>query len=276
MFTEQWQTWVLLALGSLLVVGLPILAITFGVMVSTFASAATQAGPYGRPGPSPFPLLIVMGATLLSLLVLVPLSAYFQAGLYKSAFKQLRGGRLAFRDLFSGGDCFLPVLGETILVAILTMIGGMMCVIPGLIVAGLMMFTVPLTVERRLGVMDAMRHSYELTKNNMLLFTLFALLLQLIVGAGSYACYVGLLATYPLLFTITAVAYRDCFGLPGARSFLLAQPSAVAPYAPPEAYTPMHPPVQSAVQHSAVCSQCQTELPPTATFCPRCGARVPS
>jgi hypothetical protein len=263
------------------------LAMTVGIMMATFASAATQAGPYGTTEPSPLPFFIMVGGMIFSILILLPLSAYFQAGLFKGAFKQLRGGRLAFRDLFSGGDCFLPVLGEMILVGLLTMIGAALCVIPGLIVAGLMMFTVPLTVERRLGVIEAMRESYELTKNNMLLFTLFALLLQLIVGAGSYACYVGLLATYPLMFTITAVAYRDCFGLPGARSFLVAHPASVAPYAPPpppDIYAPPPPPPDIYGQHPeayapiepprTVCQQCQTELPPTATFCPRCGARI--
>src|SRR5262249_31896124 len=41
----------------------------------------------------------------------------------------------------------------------------------------------------------------------------------LIAQAGAYACYVGLLFTLPLQYTIGAVAFRDCFGVPGARSF---------------------------------------------------------
>jgi len=179
--------------------------------------------------------------------------------------EQLRGGRLEFKDLFSGGDCFFRVLGATIVVGLLVMVATMLCIIPGFIVSGLLFFTVPLIVERRMGVFEAMGASYEATKPNLLMFTLFAFVVSLIASAGYYACYVGLLATYPLLFTMTAVAYRDCFGLPGAVSFLPPPPRDL--YAPP-------PPVASAPLPTTArrCSNCQAELPAAATFCPRCGA----
>ena len=267
MFTEQWGTWVLLSLGALIVTALPMLAFTAVIIVFVFANAAQSAAYNRSQPPDAFFFLLFLGIPLLMLVVL-PLSAYFQGGVYKAAFKQLRGGRIEFRDLFSGGDVFLPLLGEIILIGILTFIGGMLCVIPGLIVGGLLMFSVPLTIERRLGVIDAMRTSFEMTKGHLVLFTLFALLLQLIVGAGSYVCYVGILATYPLQFTMTAVAYRDCFGLAGARSFVPPQGPPVSPYSAPT------PPPQQV--EGSVCPVCQAALPSTATFCFRCGARVGS
>jgi uncharacterized paraquat-inducible protein A len=154
---------------------------------------------------------------------------------------------------------------------VLAAIGAMLCVIPAFIVAGLFFFTLPLIVERDLGVFEAMRASSDVTKRNLLMFTLFAFVVQLIASAGSYACYIGLLATWPLMFTITAVAYRDCFGMEGARSFLQtpsASPTQIDYGAPSAVYTPPPP------QESRVCPNCQTTFPATAQFCPRCGTNV--
>ena len=256
MFTEQWKAWVLLALGYFMVMLVPSIAVMFAVFSAAFASAASQAGPYGRSAPPTFPFFIVFVVTMLSLVVLLPLSAYFKGGMYKSAFKQLRGGRLEFRDLFSAGDCFLPLLGETILVGLVVLIGTMFCIIPGFVAAGLLMFAAPLCVERKMGVIEAMRASYEMTKQNILIFTLFAFILQLIVSAGTYICYVGVLATYPLMFTMAAVAYRDCFGLSGAHSFRGLQASSIPPYATSNPYEPPQP--QSEPMRPPV--------PPSATF----------
>ncbi len=115
-----------------------------------------------------------------------------------------------------------------------------------------------------LGVTDAMRASYEVTRQNLLMFTLFAVVLPLLAGLGAFACYVGLLVTYPLFFTIMAVAYRDCFGVPGARIF-----SQGAPPPPPSYATPYAPPPAS-----AVCPNCHAEVPTGALFCIRCGNRM--
>ncbi len=269
MFTEQWKTWVLLALGYFIVMLVPSIAVMFAFFSMAFASAASQAGPYGRSAPAfPFPFFIVFVVTMLSLVVLVPLSAYFKGGMYKSAFKQLRGGQLEFRDLLSAGDCLLPLVGETILVGLVVFIGSLFCIIPGLVAAGLLMFAAPLTVERKMGVIEAMRESYEMTKQNILIFTLFALILQLIVSAGTYVCYVGVLATYPLMFTMSAVAYRDCFGLSGARSFRGLKASAVPPYATSNPYEPPQPqgePMRSPVPPSATFYTYEPTQPPGET-----------
>jgi uncharacterized membrane protein len=186
--------------------------------------------------------------------------------MYRSALKQLRGGRIGFGDLFSGSDCFLRLLGATLVAGALGTIGLLLCVIPGLLVGGLFLFTAPLIVDRNLGVIEAMRMSRELTRRNLLLFTLFALVVAIIAWVGSYVCYVGLLVSYPLLFTIMTVAYRDCFGVAGARRFVAPVPPGPPSYAsaPPQAWPP--PP--------AVCLNCQMEVPAQAAFCPRCGSRL--
>lgn len=65
------------------------------------------------------------------------------------------------------------------------------------------------------------------------MFTLFPIVVGILAAIGVIGCGVGVLATAPLYFTITAVAYRDIFGLEGGRA------SFVAPQLPnynPQAY----------------------------------------
>jgi hypothetical protein len=263
MFTEQWKGWVTIALGFFVVVILPIGAFVVGWYALFITSLMAQQPSPGRPPEMPAAAFLLLYAGMFALIVvLLPLTVFLIAGAYRAAFKQLRGGKVEFRDLFSARDCYWRLLGATLLHAVLVSIGAMLCFIPAFIVAGLLFFTAPLIVERDLGVFEAMRVSRDVTQRNLLMFTLFAFVVQFLASVGSYACYLGLLVTWPLMFTITAVAYRDCFGVEGARSF--AQPSSAQQQgygAPP-------------TQPSVVCPNCQASLPSTAQYCFRCGASV--
>ena len=270
MFTEQWKSWVGISLSFVVVVIVPIGAFMVVMYVMMFATMMAQQNSRGAPPQMPImPFLILYGGMFALIIVLMPLTVLLFGGAYRAAFKQLRGGRVEFRDLFSARDCYWRLLGATLIHFLLAAIGAMLCVIPAFIVAGLLFFTMPLIVERNLGVFEAMRASRDITQRNLLMFTLFAFVVQLIASAGSYACYVGLLATWPLMFTITAVAYRDCFGVSGARSFSQTASSQQIGYAsPPAIYTP------SPTQQSLACPNCHTSFPATAQFCPRCGTNV--
>ena len=70
------------------------------------------------------------------------------------------------------------------------------------------------------------------------MFLLFGLVVYLLGSAGSFACYVGMLASWPIMHLITAASYRDKFGVAGAQHLAAAVPP------PPPVYgTPVPPPV---------------------------------
>jgi len=266
MFTEQWKGWVTVSLGFFISVVVPIGGFIMFMYVMMFAAMSSQ-GPRGAPPEVPMMTILFLYLGMFALIiVLMPLMVLLMGGAYRAAFKQLRGGRVEFRDLFSARDCYWRLLGAVFIQSLLVSVGTMLCVIPGFIVAGLLFFTMPLIVERNLGVFEAMRASREVTQPNLLMFTLFAFVVQFLASAGSYACYVGLLATIPLMFTIGAIAYRDCFGVAGARSFLPAPPTHQAGYEAPPVYSTPAP-----TERALLCANCQTPLPATAQFCPRCG-----
>lgn len=300
MFAEQWKVWVLNALVLSLVTIIPAIAI----YIAVFLVAAASAG-RGGVGLS----IAMLPLMFLAAILIIACSTFLIGGMYRTAFKQLRGEPISTGDLFSAGDRFLPLLGASIVIGILVMIGMALCIIPAFIVAGALYFTLPLVVERGLGVGEAIQKSRDATRGDLFMFVVFTLVVLLLAQAGSYLCYVGLLVTWPLQFTIAAVAYRDCFGVPGARSFASkAAPPHVYGAAPPIGYQPASPqqssdygsaerspsagyqppvaveppstaphphaltePVRQTQTREIICPDCHAELPATARFCARCG-----
>ena len=276
MFTAQWKGWVLISLGLFCAVAIPVMAFVIFLYAALFAAALQQAGTQASSAAAPLSAFLTFGSFFLFGLVMLPLSALLTGGMHRAALKQLRGGQVEFSDLFSARDQYLPLLGAMLLTGLLVGIGSLLCSIPGFIVAGLLFFTLPLIIDRKLGVIDAMKASVEMTKPNLLMFTLFAFVVQLIAGAGELACIVGLLATLPLMFTITASAYRDCFGLEGAAALPpAAEPWSGASYSPP-ALASSPPPFSTPPPAATVCPNCEATLPASARFCFRCGTPRPA
>ena len=229
-FAEIWGTWVLHSLVSFLIIFVSM--IPFFTLLG-LGGMLTGSSSDGRPQ-APSPLIFLAMLVLYPILILV--TAYLAAGFYKTAFKQLRGEPISIGDVFSGGDSFLRVTGTLLLVAILSFIGIFLCIIPAFIVQGLCFFALPLAVEKKLGPIAAIQASIEATRKDWLIYTLFAFVVSLIAGAGAILCYVGLLASYPLYFLITAVAYRQVFGLDGMRnnvSYIPPPPPNYGGYDPP-------------------------------------------
>jgi uncharacterized membrane protein len=278
MFTQQWKGWLTLSASFFVVVILPMLVFLGVMYVGMFATMMSQQ--QSRRGSPEMPIATILGFYLgvfALIIVLLPLTVFLIGGAYRAAFKQLRGGRVEFRDLFSARDCYWRLLGATVIHGALVFIGAMLCILPAFIVGGLLFFTAPLIIERNLTIADAIRASRELTQRRLWMFILFAFLVQLIASVGSYICYVGLLATWPLMFTITAVAYRDCFGVEGAQGFAQApsSPQQTGYGPPPVNETPPvneAPPVNE--PQPAVCPNCQASLPASAQFCFRCGTSI--
>jgi len=274
LFTKQWSVWVLM----ILVTGLIVFAIylpfigVIGMMMPT-----PQVGE-----PFEFPVWVFMLYPIMALAILAAVS-WLAGGLYNAAFKQVRGEQIAVGDLFSGGKYFARILVAGLLIGIAAMIGGAFCLIPGLIVSGMAFLTYPMIVEGDKGTIDAIKASINVTKKDWIMFTVFAIALGLIAGAGAIACGVGALATYPLLFLGHALAYRDLVGIPGSQ----AQGQFMPPPPPPDyrgftpsqtpspepAAQPPQPPSWSAPTYVTPATPSPASES-TAKTCPHCGATL--
>jgi hypothetical protein len=281
MFAVRWKVWVLQTL-----IISSFFAIPVGIIYGWAISAAIAESRTGQPqGPPPLFGMFVLMAIPIGLLA----GIYFWGGLWRTATKQLRGEEVSVWDLFSTGDVFLELFGASILLGILYIIGALLCFFPAFIVQGLFHFTIPLIVDRRMSVGDAIGASFNATKGHWVMFSLFAFVIYLLGSIGIYLCFVGFLATYPLQITIMAIAYRDTFGLKGALNFGPASTSTATSYAGQSWPVPSHQeplatsdppspkllfaqPVESQQQPALHCSQCGAAITRVAKFCNICGS----
>lgn len=176
-------------------------------------------------------------ATFFSALVTAIIQAFSYSGYYHVAMKQLRGEQISIGDFFGGMGNIAPILGVTGIMAAIQFVGNLLCCLGSLIVLvslGLIMFSYPLIVDRKLGTIEAIKTSLDLTKQNALMFILFGIVAHLIGGIGIIVCCIGVIFTAPLLITTVSCAYRDCFGAPGGfGSYTPPPPPSYGGYEPP-------------------------------------------
>jgi hypothetical protein len=140
----------------------------------------------------------------------------FMGGMYGMAINQIDGRSMSVKILMPS-TAVLPSLAlASILASLATMLGFLCLVIPGWIVWGLFLFTLPLVVDRQLKATDSMGMSWTTLKGQWLQMTVFALVLWVIGIVGMLLCLVGTLVTFPLTVLAQAVLYRGFFASAGA------------------------------------------------------------
>ena len=134
-------------------------------------------------------------------------------GLYNYYLKLMRGQTADLGDAFAGfGSAFIPLLLAHVVVAVLSCLGFLCCILPGIYLGVAWKFTLPLVIDKRMGFWEAMELSRKVvTRQWWILFALF-LVAGLISAAGVIACCVGVLATVPIGIAAGLYAYEDILG----------------------------------------------------------------
>lgn len=137
--------------------------------------------------------------------------AVLSGGLFRAACKQTRGQPIGAGDLFGTFDIAGRLAGALILVGLATMLGFLLCIIPGYMVAGRLMLVFPLIVDGRMSATEAIGQSWNALRGQTIMATLFNFIISLISGLGIYLCGIGILFTLPLYYLGIAIVYRDYF-----------------------------------------------------------------
>jgi uncharacterized membrane protein len=132
-------------------------------------------------------------------------------GLLRMAFKQIRGGKIEIGDAFAFSDIVVPAAVATILTSLGVMIGAVFCIVPGLVLGALWLFTFPLVADRRIDGVEAMRTSWNALKDEWLMALVFLLVLAVMMAVGLALCGVGVLVTGPVALLSLALLYRGYF-----------------------------------------------------------------
>ena len=162
-------------------------------------------------GPGGFRLFLAPQGQVLQYLVSNVVSGFFLGGMVRMANNQLRGRVPRLEDLFSVTDVWFDLLLVALLNAAATVLGFMLCAIPGLIVSGLFMLAIPLVVEGRLPATGALIQSWNALKSQWLVATLFHCVLIAAAWSGFLLCGIGIFFTGPLYCLAIAILYRDFF-----------------------------------------------------------------
>ncbi|QEH36734.1 hypothetical protein OJF2_53190 [Aquisphaera giovannonii] len=188
-------------------------------MLVAFACAALgewmSAGAFGVARHGMFGGLHTIGSPgvrLLSAILGTAIGGFLAAGMIRMALAQIDGRSPRVEDLFRVPENWVDVVLASLLLGAVLFIGTSLFVIPGLIAAGLLMFTYPLILEARMPATGAMIQSYATLKGQWLLATIVHLCIAFVAGLGVILFGVGLLITGPLYALSIAVLYREVFG----------------------------------------------------------------
>ncbi len=146
---------------------------------------------------------------LISLVVGGPMSG----GLYLFLLKKIRKQPAEFGDIFLGfSTAFVPLMLGYIVSGLLSGIGVLFCIIPGVYLGVAWMFTLALIIDKKLDFWPAMELSRKVvTRHWWQLFGL-VLVLGLLTFVGFLACCVGVFVTGTLASIAFMYAYEDIFG----------------------------------------------------------------
>jgi zinc-ribbon domain len=127
--------------------------------------------------------------------------------------KLLQGHTPQFSDFFLGFRFFVPLLLTGLVGGVLTGIGFMLLIIPGIYLMVSYVFAASLVVDRRLDFWPALELSRKTVQPMWFSMFGFFLLLVLVNLAGVVALVIGLLVTVPVTMCAVTAAYADIFGL---------------------------------------------------------------
>ena len=202
--------------GAMVILIVIVVGVMFGAnLVFTGNLMGPNYGP-GFPQPSAGQILGGFASQIIQWIV----SSGLMGGAYFMAIKHIRGEAVSIGDLFSKFHLTPRIMGATFLMGLATFGGMILLIIPGFIVMGLLMLTVPLIVDKDMGAVEALRASWNALKHDWMIAPVYLLALSIASVLGVLALGIGVIFTYPLYFLGTASVYRDFFLAPRDRSTL--------------------------------------------------------
>ncbi|EON33335.1 putative integral membrane protein [Gordonia terrae C-6] len=156
------------------------------------------------------------GGTILMILIYALLFIgllYIQASIISGAVRVANGEPVTAKS-FLTPIRFGPVIGTAILVGLITGVGYVLCIIPGIIAMFFLMFSVVATIDKSLSPINAMKASFELTKSKVGDSILTLLVTYAINLVGVLVCYVGLIVAAPVAQLFLVHCWRRLNGAP--------------------------------------------------------------
>ena len=155
-------------------------------------------------------MLIAQSIPLLGMLVSLLLTGVFYGGLYVFYLKKIRGEPAELGDAFCGFSlAFLPLMMASLVSTLLTMLGVLLLILPGIYLAVSYSFIYLLIVDQKLEFWSALEVSRRVVTAQW--WRMFGLVLLGIIIAllGLIGLFIGFFVTLPIFIGAVAYAYED-------------------------------------------------------------------
>jgi uncharacterized membrane protein len=136
------------------------------------------------------------------------LSTVLTIGLTKIFLNLHDKKKVSFSDLYSHYKLLIKYLIAGTLSSIITFIGYLLLIVPGIILSIRLQFVSLLVVDKGMGPIEAIKTSWSITKGISWNLFLFLMLILLINIAGLLALVVGLFISYPIGMIAQVYVYR--------------------------------------------------------------------
>ncbi len=125
------------------------------------------------------------------------------------SLKVVAGKTVDFSDIFSRFDVLLNFVLVNIAVTVLTMIGFILLIVPGIIIGSRLFFAVYFVVDKNLSFEDSIKASWKLTEGKVMKLIFFQLVLIALNILGVIALGVGLLIAIPVTSIASVYVYKE-------------------------------------------------------------------
>ena len=167
----------------------------------------------------------IAGATVLGWLITVGLAAVpvlgwivgfvLLGGLDYLILRRIRGEEVQIGDVFAGFNrAFLDLTMTGLVKWLLTAIGLVLCILPGIYLAVGYVFALPLAIDKKMEFWTAMEVSRRVVHAHWWATFGLAIVLGLLALAGFLVCGVGAVISVPVASAALMYVYEDLFGEP--------------------------------------------------------------
>ena len=171
-------------------------------------------------------------AVILSNIVSYVITVLVSLGATKIFIDLVDGKKPSYESLYNQFPLIINFFITQVLAGLAIFAGLLLLIIPGIYLAVKLSFASYLVIDKKLGPIDALKQSYEITKGNWWNIVFLGVVSGLITLAGALALLVGLFVAVPVVMLAYAYTYRKLSGGMGVT------PAESAPVAPATNPTP--------------------------------------
>lgn len=153
-------------------------------------------------------IIIGVLTQLIIMLVTYPLGA----GILMLGIKRARNEDVSPRMIFDYYPQTIPIFLLYLLMTLLIVLGLVLLILPGIYLMIAYLFALPLLVERKLGIWDALETSRKAITPYWFRFAGLVLVMVVIILLSLIPLGIGLIWTLPMFSVILGIVYRNMFG----------------------------------------------------------------